>query len=516
MRTYYTTCFFILVWAQYALSATAIIDDARDEKLISTFQIVRFPNDACVGSNSRNGTCYTSAECSDKSGTSSGSCADGFGVCCTFLIQTCGSSSGENITYWKNPTTTSYGVCGLTINPVSDDICSLRLDFTTFAITGPSTQSIAHQTRRLFGQPVGDILDTTYVLSGSSFATLCMLDQFRVQGASPSSNPPVMCGELLTNTHIYVEADVDRGNRLQFTFADAADASMTSLTAKGVNTLISSRTWDITATQIECSSATLPPVGCTQWFWGSGVAVLNSFNWKSTTVATTNMHLGSQHQRMCIRRERGYCIGCYATAAIEFDISGLGDGSLHYTYVGGCCGYATGGANAANGVGLVGGEINQVDDMGVGGAAITQAGFDCIIIPGAFGPANEAGTLGKYAAADFTATNIAQTLINAQSANLFPTPLPPHICGSAGGIGVGAPLLTEAAFEGDGIGTDDDNHVEGSSINLTICTRNNPFVVEFMSDDLDGLGFTSADAEVSSATQAHNQGFVLYHKQIAC
>jgi hypothetical protein len=83
-------------------------------------------------------------------------------------------------------------------------------------------------------------------------------------------------------------------------------------------------------------------------------------------------------------------------------------------------------------------------------------------------------------------------------------------------IGVGAPLLTEAAFEGDGIGTDDDNHVEGSSINLTICTRNNPFVVEFMSDDLDGLGFTSADAEVSSATQAHNQGFVLYHKQIAC
>merc|ERR1712018_593597 len=44
---------------------------SRDEKLISTFQIVRFPNDPCVGSNSRNGTCYTSQECSDKAGTSS-------------------------------------------------------------------------------------------------------------------------------------------------------------------------------------------------------------------------------------------------------------------------------------------------------------------------------------------------------------------------------------------------------------------------------------------------------------
>ena len=29
---------------------------------------------------------YFSAECSDKSGTSSGSCADGFGVCCTCKI----------------------------------------------------------------------------------------------------------------------------------------------------------------------------------------------------------------------------------------------------------------------------------------------------------------------------------------------------------------------------------------------------------------------------------------------
>merc|ERR1719242_2420879 len=97
-------------------------EQERDQKLISTFQIVRFPNEVCVGSNSRNGTCYTSAECSDKSGTSSGSCADGFGVCCTFTISVCDSSTSENLTYWTNPTTLSGTSCGLTVCPVTDDI----------------------------------------------------------------------------------------------------------------------------------------------------------------------------------------------------------------------------------------------------------------------------------------------------------------------------------------------------------------------------------------------------------
>merc|ERR1712038_628300 len=140
---------------------------SREEKLISTFQIVRFPNDPCVGSNARNGTCYTSQECSDKSGTSAGSCADGFGVCCTFLIDTCGSTTSENLTAWKNPTTVSSGTCGLTVCPIDDSICSIRLDLTTFVITAPSTQT-NNQFRRKFGQPVQDILDTAVALQGST------------------------------------------------------------------------------------------------------------------------------------------------------------------------------------------------------------------------------------------------------------------------------------------------------------------------------------------------------------
>lgn len=493
-------------------SATEMEGD-RAEKLISTFQIVRFPNDVCIGSNSRNGTCYTSAECSDKSGTSSGSCADGFGVCCTFLITACGSASSENITYWTDPTTAiTYGTCGLTINAMNDDICQLRLDFTTFSITGPSTHSVATQISRRLGHPVGDIA-TAQVGVGSTYASVCRLDQFNVQGASPSSDPPVVCGSLLANTHMYVEADIDRGNYLNFHFSDTADSSTTDILGRGITTLASVRDWDITITQIECTSLTLPPVGCTQFFYGSGVAVLNSFNWKSTTVATTNMHLGQQHQRMCIRRERGYCIGCFATGASEFNVSGRANGNYHYTFVGGCGGYATTGASNALAMGIIGLEAPQTAAMGLATDGWSQAGFDAIIIPGAFGPANEADTVGKYAAADFTATNIAQTLYSSTT-NLMPMPLPPMICGSGAGIGVGGGLLNEIAYEG--VTTDDNNHVEGSAINLTICTRNVPFSVEFISDDVDGLGSSLLDSEVASTTQASNQGFVLYHKQLTC
>ena len=54
--------------------------------VLSLFSVVRFANTQCYGSNGYNGTCLTSAECSQNGGTSSGSCASGFGVCCTGKI----------------------------------------------------------------------------------------------------------------------------------------------------------------------------------------------------------------------------------------------------------------------------------------------------------------------------------------------------------------------------------------------------------------------------------------------
>ena len=51
--------------------------------VMSLFSVVRFPNEFCYGTNNYNGTCLTSAECSASGGTGAGSCASGFGVCCT-------------------------------------------------------------------------------------------------------------------------------------------------------------------------------------------------------------------------------------------------------------------------------------------------------------------------------------------------------------------------------------------------------------------------------------------------
>merc|ERR1712048_588532 len=107
----------------------------REAKILPIFQVVRFPNDVCKGS-SRNGTCYTAEECSSKSGTNDGSCASGFGVCCTFALS-CGGSASENQTYLVQSSVTSLtSPCTYTICPCSTNICRIRFDFESFTLAG--------------------------------------------------------------------------------------------------------------------------------------------------------------------------------------------------------------------------------------------------------------------------------------------------------------------------------------------------------------------------------------------
>lgn len=55
--------------------------------VLSLFTIVSFKNEACVASGAgTNGTCYSSNECTKLGGTSAGTCASGFGVCCLCKI----------------------------------------------------------------------------------------------------------------------------------------------------------------------------------------------------------------------------------------------------------------------------------------------------------------------------------------------------------------------------------------------------------------------------------------------
>ena len=91
---------------------------SRGSKLLNVFSVVKFPNSACnsTGGNYY-GTCYTATECAslgesrslssllfsllssslslESGGTSSGACAQGFGVCCT-LTGYCGGSSSSS------------------------------------------------------------------------------------------------------------------------------------------------------------------------------------------------------------------------------------------------------------------------------------------------------------------------------------------------------------------------------------------------------------------------------------
>merc|ERR1712110_92732 len=72
------------------------VNSDREGKVLPVFQVVKFPNDVCSGT-SRNGTCYTAEECSVKGGTTDGSCAAGFGVCCLFSLSWRKCQSEPNI-----------------------------------------------------------------------------------------------------------------------------------------------------------------------------------------------------------------------------------------------------------------------------------------------------------------------------------------------------------------------------------------------------------------------------------
>lgn len=501
----YYTVYLVLSFLSPIVFCVSDFEETRDHKLISTFQVVRFPNDACVGSNSRNGTCYTSQECSSKGGASSGSCADGFGVCCTFVIKTCGQSSTENLTVWTQPTTVSAGMCSLSVCPTSDEICQLRLDFTTFSITGPSTLTLV-QVRRQSGQVTQNLPDA-YALQGSTYTGMCFTDIFYAQGATPSSSPPGICG-LNTGQHMYVEADVDRCNKLQFSLADMATDGTTQLTTNRGQTALGTRTWDITISQIECTSSTLPPIGCTKYWWGSGRATLTNYNFKSGmgTLDITGYHLGMQHERMCIRRERGNCLGCFAAADNNFSLSAAEDAAAEqYTVATGCCGMASFAPIAIPTIAA------QIALQGVNDVANdkSQYGFDCIIIPGAFLPT--AAIIGVVITAQ-TAAIIQQVFTESPTAEVHPTPSGPHICGNGLGIGGGAINLDSMPWD-DGEGTASSN---GAGTNQTVCTRNTPFLLEFMSDDLEGLGVNSEDSEFADAGGKWGQGFSIDHRQLAC
>ena len=51
--------------------------------VLNVFQIVKFANGPCNATSTIKGVCYTVNECTERGGLQMGTCASGFGACCT-------------------------------------------------------------------------------------------------------------------------------------------------------------------------------------------------------------------------------------------------------------------------------------------------------------------------------------------------------------------------------------------------------------------------------------------------
>merc|ERR1712223_2315985 len=285
--------YFILLFSSLVLFGTLQAkkpESNREEKLFSLFTIVNFKNDPCRSTDSssssnsgyRNGTCYTSSECTDKGGSPKGKCAAGFGICCVFTLS--GDDSTQTVkyndTYIQNPgfptVYTDTSTLSYTVNKCQDDICWVRLDFDTFVL--------ASQT---------DEISTT--------------DGFAISESENLYNYPTLAG---TNSgqHVYIELGSSNTATasLMFTFSSTVTSS--------------SRSWDIRVSQYTCYDSNTPYQGCFQWFTGL-TGRITTFNYGGDT---DNIHLPAQNYRACVRQEEDYCCVKYSvcsdTNAYDFNL----------------------------------------------------------------------------------------------------------------------------------------------------------------------------------------------------
>jgi len=282
----------LLLWLHLFLSGQSqdivsnkTAEEDRRQKALSIFTVVKFPNTGCQSSTSgRNGTCYTVSECAANGGSSSGACASSFGVCCVFE-KSCGGSSSENLTYFTASDRTLGGSCSLTVCKSQSDVCQLRLDFETFVLSDPVT--------------VTTLIGLAAVGAGA-FNNLgaCVTDSFSV--SSPGAKaPPLICG---TNTgyHMYIPAS-DQCNVLTSNFGSSSTATTSAFTIK--------------VTQVECSSKTLAPNGCTQYITGT-TGTLETYNYNSAG----GQLLQNQDYAVCVRAERAVCTICYSSTAFKMNV----------------------------------------------------------------------------------------------------------------------------------------------------------------------------------------------------
>merc|ERR1712064_164440 len=276
----------LLIFSCFAM----IYGSTKTGKAISVFNIVKFANDVCNGTDNKYGTCYTEQECEEKGGKASGSCAEGYGVCCTFTVG-CGDTVSENSTYFESNNAAS-GACNTKVCRCDKNICQMRLDFTTFQIADPTTATTTVSLTAFGLQDMGG--------PASNARGRCETDSFSVVVPGGSS-PPVICGTN-TNQHLYIDVPEDCA---LLSFHLAAGSSTT-------------RQWNIEVTQFACDYENLAPQGCQQYHFGNnGAGSIESFNFNSGA----GIHLANQNHMICIRREAAMTKICYESTSTGNDFA---------------------------------------------------------------------------------------------------------------------------------------------------------------------------------------------------
>merc|ERR1719367_2043998 len=240
------------------------------------------------------GTCFTAKECSDRNGVASGSCAEGYGVCCVITL-TCGATTRSNCTYLdqqmsNDPATDSDSSqsCTYNICPVNDGVRRIRLEMDTFVIEPPFTPDLSGAAVGSFGQ-------------GTSIGH-CLGDSF--VAASGVASSPVICG---TNTGQHMVLDTDGSMCVTAIFNFRSGGAQ-------------QRNYRIHVVQFGEFNDMGGPMGCLQYYTEQ-MGTVNTFNWVGP-VGATSVHLANQHYNVCVRRLVTACRICWSpiqTAATRGD-----------------------------------------------------------------------------------------------------------------------------------------------------------------------------------------------------
>jgi len=223
--------------------------------------IFRFQNTACTGDSGESGTCKTQEQCTSERGTEVGSCANGFGRCCSFKF-TCGQNTTLNETVFVNPSfpkgDNGTNTCQVTVLK-QPNVCQLRLDFQEFSLSQPDENGF------------------------------CTTDSFMVR-TTVGERLPILCGDN-AGQHLYVDMGRGSGNPVVLSVVSNGDKMI--------------RKWKIKINMIPCNNLDMAPSGCLQYF-RSPSAIVKSFNY-GPKIEQRARYLANLRYTSCVRVEENFC-----------------------------------------------------------------------------------------------------------------------------------------------------------------------------------------------------------------